>query len=70
MGAEQKGMLGLVALGYALIFWGLGWRYRWVPLALIFGLAPFQNDVSLLGGLHFSLSEVHLLLSLPLLAMG
>ena len=38
-----------------------------MPLALIFGLAPFQNDVSGLGWLHFSLSEVHLLLSVPLL---
>jgi hypothetical protein len=36
---------------------------------LIFGLAPFQNDVSGLGWLHFSLSEVHLLLSMPLLVV-
>lgn len=38
-----------------------------VPLVMVFGLAPFQNDVSGLGWLHFSLSEVHLLLSVPLL---
>ncbi len=56
-----------LGLGYVLLFWVVSFRAPCVPLALIFGLAPFQNDVSGLGWLHFSLSEVHLLLSGPLL---
>ncbi len=56
-----------LGIGYVLLFWVVASRAPWVPLALIFGLAPFQNDVSGLGWLHFSLSEVHLLLSVPLL---
>ncbi len=56
-----------LGIGYVLLFWVVSLRAPCVPLALIFGLAPFQNDVSGLGWLHFSLSEVHLLLSVPLL---
>jgi hypothetical protein len=56
-----------LGIGYVLLFWVVSFRAPCVPLALIFGLAPFQNDVSGLGWLHFSLSEVHLLLSVPLL---
>jgi hypothetical protein len=56
-----------LGIGYVLLFWVVSFRAPCVPLALIFGLAPFQNDVSGLGWLHFSLSEVHLLLSIPLL---
>ena len=56
-----------LGIGYILLFWVVSFRAPCVPLALIFGLAPFQNDVSGLGWLHFSLSEVHLLLSVPLL---
>jgi hypothetical protein len=56
-----------LGIGYVLLFWVVSFRAPCVPLALIFGLAPFQNDVSGFGWLHFSLSEVHLLLSVPLL---
>lgn len=56
-----------LGLGYVLLFWSVSLRAPCVPLVLVFGLAPFQNDVSGMGWLHFSLSEVHLLLSVPLL---
>ena len=53
---------------YALVFWAVCWRYPGVALALIFGLAPFQNDLSGgVAGVRFSISEVHLVLSLPIL---
>ncbi len=59
------------ALIYVLIFWAISWRYPAFALALIFGLAPFQNDVGGgVGGLRFSISEVHLVLSLPLLGLA
>ncbi len=56
------------ALIYALVFWVVAWRYPGVALALIFGLAPFQNDLSGgVGGVKFSVSEIHLVLTLPIL---
>ena len=59
------------ALIYALVFWTVASRYPAVALALIFGLAPFQNDLSGgVAGLKFSVSEVHLVLSLPLLLVA
>jgi hypothetical protein len=67
MNPETLWLLAPLALGYAVVFWIVSVRFPAVPLVLIFGLAPFQNDVSGMGGLHFSLSEVHLLLSVPLL---
>jgi len=67
------------ALVYALVFWLVGSRWPKVPLMLIFALAPFQNDISATfameperpdqqasGGPHFSIAEIHLLLTLPL----
>jgi hypothetical protein len=51
---------------YAVGFWVLSARIPAVALALILGLAPFQNDLSFLPGVHFSLSELHLLLSCPI----
>ncbi len=55
--------------GYALLFWTVASRVPAVALFTVFALAPFQNDVSGLGWLHFSLSEVHLLLACPLLIL-
>lgn len=52
---------------YAPVFWFLSLRYSALPLVMIFGLAPFQQDMSQSGGLHFSLAEIHLLLSVPLI---
>jgi hypothetical protein len=59
----------LLALGaaYLMLFWTVSSRFPTVALFMVFALAPFQNDVSGLGWLHFSLSEVHLLLACPLL---
>ncbi len=58
-----------LGIAYVLIFWMVSLWVPWLPLVLVFGLAPFQNDVSGFGGLHFSLSEVHLLLAVPLLVL-
>ena len=58
------------ALIYVVVFWTVSWRFPAVALALVFGLAPFQNDLSGgVAGIKFSASEVHLVLSLPLVAM-
>jgi hypothetical protein len=67
MGGDWGWLLLPFGAGYALIFWALSMRFPALPLALIFGLAPFQNDLSGLGGVHFSISEVHLLLCAPLI---
>ena len=57
----------VVAGAYALIFWTVAaCSSRWA-LALIFAAIPFQNDVSNgMGPLKFSLAEINLLLSLPI----
>lgn len=70
MGQEYLWLVAPFGLIYAALFWAVSIRVPWVPLALIFGLAPFQNDISAMGGLHFSLAEVHLLLSVPLLFLS
>lgn len=67
MGEPLVVFLIVLAGIYALLFWTFSLRYPSLPLALIVGLAPFQNDLSGFGGLHFSASEVHLFLSSPLL---
>ena len=69
MDGETIWWIAPVGVIYAVLFWVLSVRVPAVPLVLIFGLAPFQNDVSGFGGIHFSLSEVHLLLSVPLLML-
>ena len=57
----------LAAGSYALFFWTVAaCSSRWA-LALIFAVIPFQNDVSNgMGPLKFSLAEINLLLSLPM----
>jgi len=67
MDGDIAWLLAPLALIYTILFWVVSLRFPSVPLALILGLAPFQNDISDFGGLHFSISEVHLLLSVPLL---
>lgn len=69
MGQEYLWLLVPLGLIYVVLFWGLSLRIPCIPLVLIFGLAPFQNDISGVGWLHFSIAEVHLLLSIPLLWM-
>ena len=67
MGQDYLWLVVFVGVLYALVFWAVSIRAPCFPLVLIFGLAPFQNDISAVGGLHFSLAEVHLLLAVPLL---
>ena len=56
---------------YVAAFWAVSWRYPAVALAFVFGLAPFQNDLSGgVAGVKFSLSEIHLVLTLPLLLLA
>jgi hypothetical protein len=67
MDGSGTALLLAVGVGYALLFWTVAHRVPAVALFTVFALAPFQNDVSGVGWLHFSLSEVHLLLACPLL---
>jgi len=55
------------AVLYVAGFWLLASRYPGAGLMLIFATAPFQNDLSGGGGAKFSIAEVNLLLTLPLL---
>ena len=56
----------MIAGAYALIFWTVAaCSSRWAMM-LIFAAVPFQNDISNgMGPLKFSLAEINLLLSLP-----
>lgn len=69
MGGLSLIMLLALGAGYVLLFWTVASRVPSVALFAVFALAPFQNDVSGMGWLHFSLSEVHLLLACPLLVL-
>lgn len=69
MGQEFLWVAVPLGLIYMILFWVFSLRIPCLPLVLIFGLAPFQNDISGLGWLHFSIAEVHLLLSIPLLLL-
>lgn len=62
-------MIYLAAVIYAVIFWMVTLRRPGVALALIFALAPFQNDLSGGGPVKFSIAEINLLLSVPVLLM-
>jgi len=55
------------ALLYAVGFVLVAWRFPAVALLLIFAVAPFQNDLSGGGGARFSLAEINLMLTLPVL---
>ncbi len=57
------------AMAYVLLFYALAWKRPWLPLLLIFALPPFQNDLSNGGGAKFSIAEINLLLTMPLLLM-
>jgi len=60
-------MLFAAAALYVLGFLLVASRYPAVALMLIFASAPFQNDLSGGAGAKFSLAEVNLLLTLPIL---
>lgn len=55
------------AVLYVAGFWLVASRHPAVALMLIFAVAPFQNDLSGGGGAKFSLAEINLVLTLPLL---
>lgn len=53
-------------LVYAVVFWAVCFRRPHWALAFIVASSPFQNDMSGGGPLKFSLAEVNLFLSLPI----
>ena len=55
------------ALIYVVLFWTLVWRYPAAALMLVFASAPFQNDLSGGGPAHFSIAEINMALTLPVL---
>ena len=60
-----------MALAYVFLFYAFAWNRPWLALLLIFALPPFQTDLS--GGdsgAKFSIAEINLLLSLPLLLVA
>ena len=61
----------LYALGaiYAVIFWIIASKHPKIALMLIIATSPFQNDISGGGPLRFSIAEVNLLLSVPILLL-
>ena len=66
---DATNLVGLLI--YVIAFWAISSRYPAVALALIFGLAPFQNNLSGgIGGMRFSIAEVNLVLSLPILVLA
>ena len=60
-------LLLAAAAGYALAFFVVAWRYPGLALLLIFAAAPFQNDLSGGEGARFSIAEINLALTLPVL---
>jgi hypothetical protein len=53
----------LYVVGFSLI----AWHFPGVALMLIFASVPFQNDLSGGGGAKFSIAEINLMLTLPVL---
>ncbi len=60
-------MILVAGLLYVALFLYCGWRWPQIPLLLIFALAPFQYDISTGGPVRFSIAEINLLLTVPLL---
>jgi len=60
-------MIYAFAIAYVLLFWFVGWRWPKIALLLIFASAPFQYDISTGGPVRFSIAELNLLLTVPLL---
>ena len=55
------------AILYVVAFGFVSYYYPGAALMLIFASAPFQNDLSGGGGAKFSIAEINLLLTLPVL---
>ena len=62
-------MLYLAAAIYAVVFWYLGYKNPRIPLLLICALAPLQTDISGGGPMRFSITEINVLLTVPLLLL-
>lgn len=60
-------MILVAGLIYIAVFLYCGWSWPKVALLLIFALAPFQYDISTGGPVRFSIAEINLLLTVPLL---
>ena len=60
-------MIYFAACAYVLLFWVVGWRWPKFALLAIFATAPFQYDISTGGPVRFSIAELNLLLTVPLL---
>ena len=56
-----------IALMYVVVFWTVAWRRPEVALMLIFASAPFQNDISGGGPARFSIAEVNMALTVPVM---
>jgi len=59
--------MGDIALIYVVMFWTLAWRRPAVALMLVFASAPFQNDISGGGPARFSIAEVNMTLTVPVM---
>jgi len=62
-------MIYVAAAIYAVIFWMVTLKRPGVALAMIFALAPFQNDLSGGGAVKFSIAEINLLLTIPVMLL-
>jgi hypothetical protein len=62
-------MIYVAAAIYAVVFWVVAFTRPGVALALIFATAPFQNDLSGGGPVRFSISEINLMLAIPVLLL-
>lgn len=59
----------LIGLTYAVAFWLVAWSAPHLALAFVFCSAPFQQDLSGGSAAKFSIAEINLLLTLPILLL-
>jgi hypothetical protein len=59
----------LAGFTYICLFYGLSWRHPWLALMLIFATSPLQNDLSSGAAAKFSITEINLILALPLVVL-
>lgn len=59
----------LAGFTYVCLFYGFSWRRPWLALALVFATSPLQNDLSSGAAAKFSLTEINMMLTLPLLLL-
>ena len=59
----------LAGFTYICLFYGLSWRHPWVALMLVFATSPLQNDLSSGAAAKFSITEINLVLSVPLVLL-